>query len=172
MLNTGSRGVLLGGAVLVGRLIFAAVFAMAFVFKAIGLHATADFIAAAGFPIPLVLAFLAAVLELALVLCFLTGAFFSEAALVAAVYVLFLGFSFHGPPTGPATRTNSASSSTTSASWPACCSPPRTAPATGWPCADSVSWEPARTEASAHRQDEKGPGVSPGAFCIRAAWKP
>lgn len=81
---------------LVARLIFAAVFAMAFIFKAMGLQATADSIAAAGFPIPLVLAFLAAVLELALVLCFLTGAFFSEAALVAAVYVLFLGFSFHG----------------------------------------------------------------------------
>jgi putative oxidoreductase len=31
------------------------------------------------------------------VLCFLTGAFFSQAALVAAVYVIFLGFSFHGP---------------------------------------------------------------------------
>jgi uncharacterized membrane protein YphA (DoxX/SURF4 family) len=44
-----------------------------------------------------VLAWLAALFELALIACFLTGAFFSEAALLAAAYVLFLGFAFHGP---------------------------------------------------------------------------
>jgi uncharacterized membrane protein YphA (DoxX/SURF4 family) len=97
MPTTGSQNAALQVGVLIGRLIFAAVFAMAFTFKAMGLQATAASIAAAGFPIPLVLAFLAAALELALVLCFLTGAFFTEAALVAAVYVLFLAFSFHGP---------------------------------------------------------------------------
>lgn len=84
-------------AILAGRVIFAAMFAMAFTFKAMGLHATADYIASAGLPIPLVLAVLAAVLELGLVLCFLTGAFFSEAAFAAVIYVLFLGFTFHGP---------------------------------------------------------------------------
>ena len=36
-------------------------------------------------------------LELALIAGFLTGAYFSEAALLAAAYVLFLGFAFHGP---------------------------------------------------------------------------
>jgi uncharacterized membrane protein YphA (DoxX/SURF4 family) len=36
-------------------------------------------------------------LELAFVASFLTGAYFSEAALLAAAYVLFLGFAFHGP---------------------------------------------------------------------------
>jgi uncharacterized membrane protein YphA (DoxX/SURF4 family) len=40
---------------------------------------------------------LAAFFELTLVLCFLTGAFFTEAALAAATYVLLLGFAFHGP---------------------------------------------------------------------------
>jgi uncharacterized membrane protein YphA (DoxX/SURF4 family) len=84
-------------AVLVARIVFAAVFLMAFVFKASGIQATAAEIAQAGFPIPLVLAVLAALLELALVICFLSGAFFTEAALAATVYVLFLGFSFHGP---------------------------------------------------------------------------
>jgi putative oxidoreductase len=84
-------------AALIGRLIFAAVFLMAFAFKAMGLKMTADYIAAAGFPAPMALAMLAAVLEAALVICLLTGAYFSEAALVAAAYVLFLGFSFHGP---------------------------------------------------------------------------
>ena len=47
--------------------------------------------------IPLFLAWCAALLEAALVLCLLTGAFFTPAALVAAAYVLFLGFAFHGP---------------------------------------------------------------------------
>ena len=35
--------------------------------------------------------------ESLLVLALLTGAFFSEAALLAAAYVLFLAFTFHGP---------------------------------------------------------------------------
>jgi len=84
-------------AILVGRLIFAAVFAMALTFKFTAMQGTADYIAAAGFPAALPLAWLAAFFELALVLCFLTGAFFREAALAAAAYVLFLGFTFHGP---------------------------------------------------------------------------
>ena len=46
---------------------------------------------------PLLLAWLAAIFEAVLVICFLTGAFFTEAALLAAAYVLFLAFAFHGP---------------------------------------------------------------------------
>jgi putative oxidoreductase len=84
-------------AILIGRFIFTAVFAMAVTFKLLDIQATANYIAAAGFPFPLLLAWLAAILEVALVLAFLTGAFFSEAALIAAVYVIFLGFAFHGP---------------------------------------------------------------------------
>lgn len=84
-------------AILIARLIFAAVFAMAAIFKFMGMADTATYIAAAGFPFPLFLAWCAALFETALVLAFLTGAFFSEAALLAAVYVIFLGFAFHGP---------------------------------------------------------------------------
>src|SRR5262245_30532789 len=84
-------------AVLVARLIFAGLFAMAAVFKFANMSGTATFIEAAGFPIPLLLAWLAAFFETALVLCFLTGALFSEAALLAAAYVIFLAFAFHGP---------------------------------------------------------------------------
>lgn len=84
-------------AVLIGRLIFAAVFIMAVSFKLMDINATASFIASAGFPQAQLLAWLAALLELALIACFLTGAYFSEAALIAAIYVLFLGFAFHGP---------------------------------------------------------------------------
>jgi putative oxidoreductase len=84
-------------AILVARLIFAFVFAMAATFKFIGMDATAAEISAAGFPYAHLLAWLAAFFEVALALAFLTGAFFSEAALLAIVYVLFLAFSFHGP---------------------------------------------------------------------------
>jgi len=84
-------------AVLIGRLIFAGMFGMALAFKVSGINATASYIAAAGLPFPLVLAVLAAVFEFGLVIAFLTGAFFTEAALAAVAYVLFLGFMFHGP---------------------------------------------------------------------------
>ena len=84
-------------AILVGRLIFAALFIMAATFKFLGMDGTAAYIAAAGFPIPLFLAWVAAIFESVLALCFLTGAFFSEASLLAAAYVLFLAFAFHGP---------------------------------------------------------------------------
>ena len=84
-------------AVLVGRLIFAAVFLMALAFKLMDIEGTAAYIESAGFPLPKLLAWLAALFELALTVCLLTGAFFAEAALLAAAYVIFLGFAFHGP---------------------------------------------------------------------------
>ena len=84
-------------AVLVARLIFAGVFAMAATFKFIDMNGTAGYIAMAGFLFPMLLAWLAALFETALTLCFLTGAFFIEASLLAAAYVLFLAFAFHGP---------------------------------------------------------------------------
>jgi len=84
-------------AVLVARLIFAAVFVMALAFKLMDIDATAAYIASAGFAVPKFLAWVAALFELALSVCLLTGAFFAEAALLAAAYVLFLAFAFHGP---------------------------------------------------------------------------
>jgi putative oxidoreductase len=84
-------------AVLVARLIFAALFIMAAAFKFSNMAGTADFITTAGFPAGLFLAWCAALFECLLILGFLTGAFFSETALLAAVYVLFLAFAFHGP---------------------------------------------------------------------------
>ena len=84
-------------AILIGRLIFAGVFLMAASFKFLDMDATAGYIASAGFPFPLLLAWLAAIFEVLLVICFLSGAFFTEAALLAAAYVLFLAFAFHGP---------------------------------------------------------------------------
>ena len=84
-------------AILMGRLIFGALFVMATSFKFFDMRGTADFIAAAGFPLPLLLAWIAAFLEVALALAFLSGVLFSQAALLAGIYVIFLAFSFHGP---------------------------------------------------------------------------
>jgi putative oxidoreductase len=84
-------------AILIARLIFAGVFAMAASFKFMGMEFTAQEIAAAGFPFPLFLAWVAALFEVALAIGFLTGAFFTETCIAAIVYVLFLAFSFHGP---------------------------------------------------------------------------
>src|SRR5690349_4517915 len=86
-------------AILIARLIFGGVFLMgaAFKFWLMGIDATAAEIAGAGFPIPTVLAWVAAFFELGLAFAFLTGFYFSEAAVVTIAYVLFLAFSFHGP---------------------------------------------------------------------------
>ena len=86
-------------AILIARLIFAFVFGMAAAFKfaLMGIDATAAEIAGAGFPAPHLLAWVAAFFETALALAFLTGLFFREAAMDSIAYVLFLGFSFHGP---------------------------------------------------------------------------
>jgi putative oxidoreductase len=86
-------------AILIARLIFAFAFAQAAAFKFVflGMDATAGEIAGAGFPFPHLLAWVAGFFEVALALAFLTGLFFSEAAIVSIAYVLFLAFSFHGP---------------------------------------------------------------------------
>jgi len=82
---------------LVARIIIAGIFAMACVFKFMDIAATAGYIAAAGIPLSLPLAWVAAIFEVLLVLAFLSGAYMREAALLATVYVVFLGFTFHGP---------------------------------------------------------------------------
>jgi putative oxidoreductase len=87
------------GGLLIARLIIAAVFAMACFFKFKDIGATADYIAAAGFPMGVELAWVAAICELVLVIAFLTGILMREAALLGAIYVLFLAFAFHGPQT-------------------------------------------------------------------------
>ena len=84
-------------ALLLARLIFAGAFLMATTFKFTGMDATAGYIATVGIPFPLFFAWVAAFFELGLGLAFLTGAFFSEAAILAGSYVIFLAFTFHGP---------------------------------------------------------------------------
>ena len=56
-------------AVLVGRILFAGVFLMGAGFKFAGMGNTAAYIAAAGFPFPYALAWVAAIFEIGLVFC-------------------------------------------------------------------------------------------------------
>jgi putative oxidoreductase len=89
----------------VARLIFVAVFAMALFFKLSDIGQTAAYIGAVGFPVPLVLAWMAAAFEAALIVCLATGAWFRQAALAAGAYVVFLAFAFHGPSTWSGNQT-------------------------------------------------------------------
>ena len=84
-------------AIIVARLIFAGAFLMGAVFKFMDVGATAGYIASVGFPFSLFFAWVAAFFEVGIVVALLTGAFFSEAALLAGIYVIFLAFTFHGP---------------------------------------------------------------------------
>src|SRR5438046_10114378 len=79
-------------AILVGRLVFAALFIMAVSFKLMDISVTAGGIATAGFPLPTLLAWLAGVFELAIVACFPTGAYFLGGALLAGAYGGVFGF--------------------------------------------------------------------------------
>ena len=80
---------------LLARFIMAALFAMALAGKVFMSGMMAGEIVKAGFPLPMLLNWLAALFELALVLAFLTGAFFREANILGAIYVVFLAFAFH-----------------------------------------------------------------------------
>ncbi|MBY5365036.1 DoxX family protein [Rhizobium leguminosarum] len=84
-------------AIIVARIIFSFVFFMAAGFKFADIGATAGYITAAGFPMATFLTWVAAFFEIALALAFISGAFFTEASLLAGIYVIFLAFAFHGP---------------------------------------------------------------------------
>lgn len=82
---------------LVARIIIAGVFVMAVSFKFMSISGTAAEIASVGLPFSLFLAWCAAIFEALVVLSFLSGAYFRQFAFLAMLYVLFLGFMFHGP---------------------------------------------------------------------------
>jgi putative oxidoreductase len=85
------------GGLLLARLLVAAIFMMACGTKFANIGATATTIDTAGFPMAMALAWIAATFEALLVIAFLTGILMREAALLAALYILFLAFAFHGP---------------------------------------------------------------------------
>ena len=118
-------------AILIGRLIFAGVFLMAAVFKYADMEATGAYIAAAWFPFPYLLAWLAAIFECVLVFCFVRAPSFQKPALWLG-FMIFLAFVFHGPSIGPETRWSSPSLSIISPFLRACCLPQRRGRATFW----------------------------------------
>lgn len=83
--------------VMIARLIIAVQFGIGAWFKFSGIDGTAGYIASVGLPFSLVLAWLAALFELWVIVAFLTGLKFRETALAVLVYILLLGFLFHGP---------------------------------------------------------------------------
>lgn len=72
---------------------------MAAYIKFTGIDTTAGYITSVGIPYGVLCAWLAAFLETAIGLAFITGACFREAALVAVAYIIFLTAVFHGPST-------------------------------------------------------------------------
>lgn len=82
---------------LLARLIMGGLFLFAAYNKFTGIEMTAMYISSVGFPYPVLLAWCAAIFEVALGLGLILGVYFSWAALLAGVYALFLGFVFHGP---------------------------------------------------------------------------
>jgi uncharacterized membrane protein YphA (DoxX/SURF4 family) len=84
---------------LIARLIVGGVFLMAAYFKFADMGSTATAIASIHFPFPLFFAWAAAIFELIIGLKIITGWMFREGAMLAALYILFLAFAFHGPST-------------------------------------------------------------------------
>jgi putative oxidoreductase len=85
-------------ALLIARILMGGVFLMAAVMKFNDINSTAGYISMMhNWPYPVALTWIAAIFELVLGLAILTGFYFREAALLLAVYALFLAFAFHGP---------------------------------------------------------------------------
>lgn len=87
-------------ALLVARILMGGFFVFAGIMKiANGIDGTAMYIESVGLPLGLVLAWLAAVLEIVAGAGIILGYYFKESALALALFVLVLSFPFHGPGT-------------------------------------------------------------------------
>lgn len=62
-----------------------------------GIDGTAGYIASMGLPVPLLLAWIAVVIEIACGACIILGIYFKEATLVLAAFIAILTLIFHGP---------------------------------------------------------------------------
>ena len=85
-------------ALLFARLLMGGFFLLAGIMKfQNGIGNIAGYIEGAGLPMPLVLAYFAALLEIGTGLAVILGKYFREASIILAVFVLFISFPFHGP---------------------------------------------------------------------------
>lgn len=82
--------------VLVARILMGGLFIQAGVSKLLDAGGTAGYIASAGLPESVALAYLAGLFELVLGLALLVGKKMEEAAVLLAVFVLVVSFLFHG----------------------------------------------------------------------------
>ena len=84
-------------ALLVARILVGILFLGAGIMKLQGISNVAGYIAHAGFPMSLLLAYFAAALEIITALAIITGTHFKKATLILAFFVFFISFPFHGP---------------------------------------------------------------------------
>lgn len=84
-------------ALLFARVLMGGFFLLAGINKASGIDGTAEMITGAGLPMPLVLAWLAAILEIVAGAAIILGKYFKEAALSLAVFTFVISFIFHAP---------------------------------------------------------------------------
>ncbi len=84
-------------ALLVGRVLMAALFILAGVGKFQAIDQTAGYIASMGIPMAILFAWLAATLEVAAGLALIVGKYFKEAAIALAVFTFIISFIFHSP---------------------------------------------------------------------------
>jgi uncharacterized membrane protein YphA (DoxX/SURF4 family) len=84
-------------ALLLGRIGLGALFILAGVNKLQGIDGTAGMIAGAGLPMPLVLAWAAALLEVVAGAAIILGKYFKEAAISLAVFTFVITMIFHSP---------------------------------------------------------------------------
>jgi putative oxidoreductase len=84
-------------ALLLGRVLMGGFFLLAGIQKFQGIDGVAGYIASAGLPAAMVLAWLAAILEVAAGAAIILGKYFKEATISLGVFVLFISFIFHSP---------------------------------------------------------------------------
>lgn len=84
-------------ALLLARVLMGALFVLAGIQKFQGIEGTAGYIGSVGLPMPVVLAWAAAILEVCAGALIVAGKYFKEAALALAVFTLVVAFIFHNP---------------------------------------------------------------------------
>lgn len=84
-------------ALLLGRLMMGALFLLAGISKLQGIEGTTMYIASAGLPAPMLLAWLSGLLEVGTAIAIILGKYFKEATIILAVFVFVVTFLFHSP---------------------------------------------------------------------------
>lgn len=86
-------------ALLLARILMGALFVISGIQKFQGIDGTAGYIASTGLPMPVLLAWIAALIEVGLGVLIILGKYFKEATLALACFVFIVSFLFHNPGT-------------------------------------------------------------------------